>query len=788
MIRHYFTVAFRGLRKYRLQNLVSILGLTVGFAAFIFGTYWQYRETHYDTFHPAATRIFAITTSGMGKLSDGTDLEVNQLHKDDESALLEILPEIEKYTHISRASLSYKTGETEEQLMGLSVDSAFFDIFHASFLSGSSHHVPFDGTCIVLTEKTALRIMGTTDCIGELFSAKSSLPKIAGVIRDYPGHTGFLFDFLQLSHLPRNHMSRSTFYVRLHEKAGVASVRQRIETHKSVATVPWNPKEPENWSFRLRTLPDVHLTCSPELKGRFLNIRLLASAGLLAMLCALMNALVLFIAQQLKKRQKHKVFRSMGATTSYLFGKTFLDLAIPLFIALILTWAAITTLFPPYQSYTQWQGYGVYENYSNRIDLHFLLLYALKWISLTLLLFFLPASLCIRRIIRAGNTYSFTFLRNTLIISQIFIGCFFFFTSLSLYKQVSFTQRKDKGIHVGNIIRIDAGYYSKIDFAMLKSELLRSPHIDDATCTVTPVLMENGDHYQSYMGTFCFHDRPEEIINALNVLIVEANYFDFFGIRFQEGHGFAEKTGVVINATLMAALNDRAPPGKAVKAGVMEDARLSGIIKDYNYSPMQYPVNGLLFHLQEETPQPFAPYQYVYIKTLPENEAKALEHAEKTLERMETADVAPGKRFLRLTDMQDGFNRPEKILFRIFGLLSLVSILVVSFGIYSLVTLTIEQRRKEIAIRKINGAEIPDILLLFIRNYLCLVIAGNVLSLPVAYYFTNNWMENYAYRTDLSWWLFAVVFAVTCLLVVLSIFEKIRTAAAENPADVVKSE
>ncbi|MDR3261891.1 MAG: FtsX-like permease family protein [Tannerella sp.] len=120
-------------------------------------------------------------------------------------------------------------------------------------------------------------------------------------------------------------------------------------------------------------------------------------------------------------------------------------------------------------------------------------------------------------------------------------------------------------------------------------------------------------------------------------------------------------------------------------------------------------------------------------------------------------------------------------------ILSAICILVVSFGIYSLVTLTIEQRRKEIAIRKINGAEIRDILVLFIKNYLLLVIAGNVLSLPTAYFFIDRWLEYYVYRTSLSWWLFALVFIVTCLIVLFSIFEKVRIAAKENPARAINS-
>jgi ABC-type antimicrobial peptide transport system permease subunit len=497
-----------------------------------------------------------------------------------------------------------------------------------------------------------------------------------------------------------------------------------------------------------------------------------------------MNALVLFIGQQQRKQQKNKTFKSMGATNRYLFGKSLLDLCTPIMIALILTAAIVSILFPYYQAYTQWQGYGIYENYSNQIDIDGLSAYAFKWLGWILLLFFGLSSLFIVRIIKTTGFRSFAFLRNTLIVSQIFIGCFFFFISLSLYKQVRFTQKTDKGIIVENITQVDVGYYTSIDFNSLGEEFLKSPYIEDVTFTVTPILIDNGDHYLSYIGDYKSLENPEEVINNIDVLGVEPNFFDFFGIKLKEGHLTKEKNDVIINETQRRVWQDKNPLGKPAKIGLLSEAQISGVIQDYYYSTMQYPIKGLFFHLNTFT----IPYQYLYFKTQPENQAKAIEYVNTVLEKVETGDVAPGKRFIQLTDMQAEFNRPEKMLFRIFGFLSFICILVVSFGIYSLITLTIEQRKKEIAIRKINGAEIRDILVLFIRNYLLLVIAGNILALPVAYFFINSWLENYVYRTSLSAWLFAVVFIATCLIVLLSIVEKVRVAAKENPAEVIKTE
>jgi len=181
-------------------------------------------------------------------------------------------------------------------------------------------------------------------------------------------------------------------------------------------------------------------------------------------------------------------------------------------------------------------------------------------------------------------------------------------------------------------------------------------------------------------------------------------------------------------------------------------------------------------------------YKYAYIKTKPENRVNAIEHAQKVLETKSITNIPEGNRFIALTDMMDKLNRPERTLSMIFGFLSLACILVVSFGIYLLISLTIEQRRKEIAIRKINGAEFRDMLRLFFSEYLLLVAVGNVFALALGYYLMQRWFESYVYRTTIGWQLFAVVLVSTAIIVFLSVVTKIGEAAKVEPAEAFKYE
>ncbi len=778
---HYLKMAFRGLTKYKWQNIVCILGLAVGFSAFALGGYWWYWENNFDDFHPNARHTFGITTTGITKASDGSATELDQLPGDDAAWILQNIPEIEQHCSTGWAWLKYTHGGKTERIMGLSVEPSFFTMFYAEFIDGGYEHDPFDGGSIVLTERAAMKYFGKTACTGEVFP--DGTQKVAGVIKDYPSNSDFRFEFLTLARSVSNNVGRSTFYVQLNRHARVNDVRKKIESHQSIAKARFPGEDTKEWSFNLRTLSEIHLNCHPELKSRFRNIQLLALAGFLGLISSLMNHLVLFAGLQQRRQRRNNTFRSLGASTSYLFLRSFIDLLIPLVFALILSVAFVRLIFPYYQSYTQWQGYGMLEKYISKVNFNAVMYTSLKWTGLIIVLFLMAGSLVIAGILRKTGGQTPFSPRRGLIICQVFIGSFFLFIALSLYKQFYFTKNKDKGIHVENIIQIDAGVYGIAEHQTMKKELLRSPYIEEVTLTTTPVLTERGDHYLSYITNITLN---EERYNEIRALMVEPNFKDFFGITMKEGDWMSGETEVVMNEAQTHSLGNINLVGHPIKMAGLGEGKISGIIHNYNYSTMQYPVVGLMFHLPGK--EAITAYEYAYIKTKPENRTKALEHAQKILETMETDDIPEEKRFRVLTDIMEEFNRPERTLSLIFGILSLTCILVVSFGIYSLITLTIEQRRKEIAIRKVNGAEFTDMLRLFFREYFVLVIIGNVFALTVGYYLMQRWFETYTYHTTLSWWLFAVVLAITCIIVFLSVVSKISEAAKVHPAEALKYE
>ncbi len=217
--------------------------------------------------------------------------------------------------------------------------------------------------------------------------------------------------------------------------------------------------------------------------------------------------------------------------------------------------------------------------------------------------------------------------------------------------------------------------------------------------------------------------------------------------------------------------------------------KVCGVIEDYIYAPLQYPVSKVFFRLH--TDKDFADYypiQYFYVRYTPGHKKEVLEHISKVTQKLNPHGVSVQKMCTELSDLVDKFNRPEKVIFSIFSIIAIVCILISTFGIYSLVSLSAQQRKKEIAIRKVNGATFYHILQLFFREYLILVVISNLFALPIGYILMKRWLETYANHIHLTIWSFIAVFFITCVIVLLSIFRQVKEAAQANPAESVKAE
>lgn len=794
MILHYLKTSWREGLKYKISTAINVITLTIAFAAFALSGYWHYWEHHFDTFHPEWENTYAITTTGLFKTAMGQDEEINQLHMKD-AEIFASLPQVQKITKVRTTWAWPEIKNTKQKIYGYMVDSLFFDIFQAKFIAGNVFKLPYTGEFIVLTGNTAKRLFGTTECTGEVIKLDDGNEvKVAAIMEDYPDNTELLFDYLLLSPSENiiNIRSRSQYYVTVTNKQDAVILKKSIEQHKSVAGTPQDYQS-QRLSFNLRSLPELHFTCNPSLDERFKNIYILFLTGILLMICALMNNLVLFIGQQEHKLRKNITYLSLGETRPLIFLRYFVALFAPIIIAYILSFGLIEIIFPVFDSFTTLSHQGVLADYTNRMQLNHVLVDSTKNTAFLLAAYLIIAIIPIAYFVHSTKTkatYPVIGLRRILITVQIFIGSVFLITSLCLYKQLNFLKNSPKGIHIENVLQLYLGELApyQIDSDLLKAKLLQQSSVTDITMTADPVLIP--DALFNYLGILEVEGRDiEKIMKESefdNYMIVEKNFASFFGLQIIEGRFMddPDKEKYAINETAFRSIGI----DDVLQRPVNNSGQVVGIVNDYHYSPMRYPIRPVVYRFVREEEKQNEPYKYVYIKLDGDSQSKTLNSIQSVINEFNNGELANDSQLMWLEDIQKSFNKPEETIFYLFSIFALLCILISSFGIYSLVALSAEQRKREIAIRKVNGALFKDILNIFLKEYLILVIIGNAIALPLGYVFIHRWLETYTYRTTISAGLFVFVFLMTVLIVIIAVWRQVRIAVKVNPAETIKTE
>lgn len=797
MIRHYLKVTLRESVKYKTQSVISIIGLAIGFTAFVLGGYWLWWETHFDNFHPNSDRLYCLTTTGLVKKATGADADLDQLHINDLAELKKLLPEIKDVCTFANCFYTVKMNNASQTLYGLKCDKSFFNFFKADFIAGTYKNSHPNGETVILTESTARKFFGTTNCIGRIFELNDQTrPHVAGVIKNYPDNSDLLFQFLLIDRIkPLPNVNRNKTYVHLLPGTDVNKVKEKLATYKSHADDPWGIYHIDQWKINLRPPSEVHLYCHPELENRIRNIHILALAGLMAFLSALMNLLVLFIGQQQRKQQKNRTYLCIGASPKDLLLKGWTELFLPMTIAYLLAFCLLEIIFPYYESYTAWNHYGIYEGVSRRIDQSALVSNAIIALIAATFLFWLITWVPIQRVLCNRKTNP-VFFKRSLIVGQVFIGSLFFITSLVLFQQLHYILTKDKGLNYENVLQIDMGYENAFqqDVRVLTPELQRNPYITDVcyTATNTAIFTEQGDWYGTMDTHLSFDPAESDRSRTDHLMLVSKEFFSFFGLTLKEGTWPDENNPetFIVNETGARELGYKDLLERPIynKDGAT-NYKIAGIIKDYIYAPMQYPVQKIFFRLHTDADvEDYLPVQFFYVRYLPEHQKEVMDYITQVTKKFNTSGVTSENMCMKLTYLVDKFNRPEKVIFSVFSMIAVLCILISTFGIYSLVSLSAQQRKKEIAIRKVNGATFLHILQLFFKEYLVLVVLSNLFALPLGYILMTRWLETYANHIDLTIYPFIAVFLITCLIVFLSIFRQVKQAAQANPAESIKAE
>ncbi|HAS43761.1 MAG TPA: hypothetical protein DCS93_24985 [Microscillaceae bacterium] len=800
MIKNYFKVALRNLWKNKLLTFLNIFGLTVGIiCTLLLYLYVQY-ELNYDNFHKDAPQVYKLNT--YGKIG-GETFQYNTTPGLLAPALKRKFQEVSHSTVLTRASKRLFTTK-DKKLFVEQVPYAgeeFFKIFTFRFIHGDPNSALKQPNSIVLTKSIAIRFFGrATDAIGQTVLQKGKHPlKVTGVIEDAPANTHLNFSALisfatintkQNDWLRKWNSSSVYTYVRLTNSAKVSDVKEKT----SAFVYKHMGGEGMEVKLGFQQLTNIHLYNQEQgidKAGNLHYIYILSSVSLFILLIVTINYMNLATAHSLSRAKEVGVRKVVGSDKKQLRKQFLMEALVAVLAAMLLSLSALELVLPEFNQLVNRQlSFSLLKIDHWLIILGFIVL--LTFMSGLYPAFVLSSfdPLTVMKGKYSTNRKG-SLVRKCLVVFQFSMSIIMICGTWLMYQQLSFMQNRDLGFDQEQLLAVNVpGENLRDKLDVFQQKLQTNPNIKLTTTTSTLP----GHNLSGY--SFRFGQEGKSLGNT-NHFYVNEDFIRVNQMNILAGRDFSRKIktdrtkAVVINETLMKRygweLNSTNPTKNPIGQRVMyklngvkeAKAKVIGVVKDFHMQSLHKPVTPTLMLLGDTRANE------VLIKVAPQNIKNTLAFIQGVYEELE--QVYPFQ-FQFLDELIAKQYHNDHRQSRVFTLFSGLAILVACLGLLGLALFTVQQRTREIGIRKVLGASAYSIIWLIIRSFVGLVGIAGLIAFPVGYYAMKQWLQGFAYQTTIHWSLFVLVGAIVVGIAVLTISWQALRAASVNPVKVLKDE
>jgi putative ABC transport system permease protein len=789
MIKNLITTAFRHILKNPGYSILNILGLSLGIASALFLIIYVSDEISYDRYHEKADRIYRVS-SKITEPDDQFTWIVAQIPFGPQVA--NDYPEVESYVrfiNMPRALYKYEDKEFNEEDFYY-VDSTIFDIFTYKLVSGDLVSALREPGKIILSETAATRYFGSSDPIGKTLTTGTHTFEVTGVIEDVPFNSHFRFDALaSRSNLPAQIGSWANFgvftYLLFPEGTDVSAFEEKMQGMYAAYMEPIFGSLNITIEYILEPIKRIHLYSTnanePVPTGSITYVYIFAIVALFLVLIAAMNYMNLSTARSARRAREVGLRKVVGSRRRLLVAQFLSESIIFTVISLIISIVLLAALMPKFNLLAG-KSFDLHVIYSPVVLMSLLAVILLVGIiggsyPAFFLSRFSPVTVLKGEITQgsAGSLF-----RKILVVIQFTVSVIMIICTLVVFRQLNYLKTMDQGFDQENVVGLQLNGVMARKYPVLKLALMENPNIKYVGGTNTAV----GEG----SGKALFNVETDQGMSSrgINFAVVDYDFIEALGIKIVEGRGFQKDmpsdtlTGVVVNETFVKRMGWTEAIGKKVELGDENNirARVIGVMKDYHQTGMYNEIESLLLITRPLN-------NVVYIKLSGENVEETMNYIESTWK-----EVFPDQPFV-YTFLSERFSRQfeaDEKRGLIFTLFTVLAILIACLGLFGLASYTVEQRTKEIGIRKVFGANEGVILRLISRDFLILTSIAIVIAIPVAYYFMSNWLENYVYRSKMGVPLFIIAGLLTILITFLTISYKAYQAAIMNPADSIKIE
>ena len=852
MFVHYLKIALRNIRKFALQNTVSVIGLAAGFVCLCLSSVWLYYENSFDTFHKDADRIYTLKVSyDSNPVLDQFSQKYSDMLTGAGNLAIRGISEA-----LDADQTTYFRYETEhEGYLEIQVDSVFCDFFNIELKKGDWSFIG-SSDLIAISEKYAKQLFADKDPIGQKVDGRT----VVAVLKDFRKPTILQFDVMSyrevLYDLDTSNISGLLFYKNMTKmiqsncfwklKPGVDAnelMDMLMNSQNAYAQLNASFMSILNADNPFVPIKDMHLSAIKETSYvSYRTMSLFCMASILIMLCSLFNILIFFI-NTLKGRDREAALRIVhGASMRDLIRMFSFEMSILVVSGLVLGMILIWVLKEPYIRLVDISMPAGYLVTSSMV-----LMMAVFLISL--LLCILSVYVIRRRSIQdtISDSRRTGLFRKLSVGLQLFTGTLFAFITCVMLHQFNYLRNQDWGLKVNDQAVIKMSPTGAITILDLLSGNFKGETEEDMNALIDRQdALSNVNYQEKYENEYDVTRKLESLPQVKQVI---SGYGDFY-LLSQTGKlkadvgrindidscsystlGMLDEKGLaVLDVTVIdgSIPNDRPVMNNEVvitenlskQLGlgpvsddpvitiestmrrnpfdldapvVKDDYHVIAVIKDIfpntyegespNFilcAPTNFKLVSLMGDLSGLLVAPHAAYLVRYEHGMKKELKKQLS------EMLDEMDCT-----YEITFTEDQFYKgleKEKHLKNLILAMGIVCILISIFGVWSMISLACQERRREIAVRKVHGAKIKDILSIFTKEYGLVVVSSMALAFITGYIIMHQWMQRFTRQATISWWIYAGIFAATVVVIGLTVIHKVLKTASENPAEVIKSE
>ncbi|WP_268122267.1 FtsX-like permease family protein [Roseivirga pacifica] len=792
MTKHFVKTALRSSIKHKSQTFINLLGLSIGIATSLILAMFIADEARMDYDLKDKELIYRVEGFNALRPKEGNN---GRVHSALGPALIEVIPEVTRQTRMVKLDqdimIDNEGGRRFFKESFLKTDSTFFDFFPQVFLKGDKNDALNNLTDIVLTESTALKLFGTTDIIGKQLHTTSrydNLYVVTAIVKDPAPHSSIQFSTLTYLNRERDHISypistRAGTYVKLTPNANPKLIEAKI--NKAIKPIVTGDTMKAT-TFRLSTFEDAKynrqaLDTVLEPHNRQLYL-VFTMVSIFILTLAIINYTNLTAARALQRGQEAGIRKIIGAGRKSFFFQFVTESTITCFTALFIALLIVVGMLPAFE---QVLHRPLIFNYWGMP--RFWAIVITSTLALSIVAGIYPAILVSRfsfaEFIKgniANSTKGATF-RKSLVTLQFIVAICMIECSIVVKNQVDFLIKKNLNYNPEQILVLD--FTLSRNLGLFRDNLTKIPEVNIASITTSPT--GGKEHRVS------FHGNPfGEVIYQHNI---DHNYAKLFNMEFIKGENFDPNTpsenegAVIINETLAKLIMSVNPknvedPLSESYNFMMEPLKIKGIVKDIHFESLYETVKPMIF-MYEPSNGLNVSYTLIEIKTT---------DVQSTISEIEElwSETIPDQIFdfqFLDTRYQNLYNS-EIRLGKIMSLFTAVAILISCMGLYGLIMFMVQAKTKEISIRKVMGATVTQIIMLFNKQVFMLIGLAVLVAIPVAYFAMTNWLNAFAYHVDLS--IGIIILTITCCfgLAFLTVFFRSYRAANANPVQALRNE